>query len=175
MNEKGKNDYFFLASNDVTIIVLKVTPVDERRYVTGIEFYGDRQVCHFVETMGRCYCQGKCNKDWIVVGKCELLGSLGVSHKKQTVNQICYIKEGSRVHNISFKRDNIGFLNIKFHTEEINFKVGNFLLTEASNGLFQDLVLNPIYLFEILTFTCKFKGEKSSGILEADFIATGQN
>ena len=134
--------------------------MDERGYVSGIEFYGDRRVCHFVEALGKCYCQGKCNMDWIKMGEYELLGSLGVSHKKQTVNQICYIKEGSKVRNISFKRDNVGFLNIKFHNEEINFKDGNFLLTEAGNSLFQDLVLNPIYLFDILTFACYYKGEK---------------
>ena len=110
--------------------------------------------------MGRCYCQGKCNKDWVVVGKYELLGRLGVSKKKQMVSQLCHIKEGNRVRNLSFKRDNVGFLDIKFHTEEINFKDGNFLLTEASNGLFRDIVLNPIYLFEIFTFTCEYKEEK---------------
>ena len=46
--KKGKGDYFFIASNEVTIIVVKVTPVEERMYVTGIEFYGDRRSCHFV-------------------------------------------------------------------------------------------------------------------------------
>ena len=101
----------------MTIIVVKVTPIEERKYVTGIEFYGDHRTCHFVETMGRCFCQGKCNKDWVIVGKYELLGRLGISNKKQMVSQLCYMKEGERVGNLSFKRDNFGFLDIKFHTE----------------------------------------------------------
>ena len=145
----------------MTIIIVKVTP-KERKYVTGIEFYGDQRTCLFMETMGRCLCQGKCNKDWVVEGKYELLGRLGISNKKQMVSQLCYIKEGDRIRNLSFKRDNFGFLDIKFHTEETNFKDGNFLLKEASNGLFQDLVLNPLYLFEVFSFTCEYKEEKNN-------------
>jgi len=158
--KKGKGDYFFIASNEVVIIVVKVTPIEDRKYVTGIEFFGDRRTCLYMETMGRCLCKDKCNKDWVVEGKYDFLGRLGTSNKKQLVSQLCYIKEGARIRNLSFRRDNFGFLDIKFHTEEINFKDGNFLLTEASNGLFQDLVLNPLYLFEVFTFTCEFKEEK---------------
>ena len=70
------------------------------------------------------------------------------------------IQEGARIRNISFKRDNFGFLDIKFHTEEISFKDRNFLLTEACNSLFQDSVLNPLYLFEVYSFTCEYKEAK---------------
>ena len=51
-------------------------------------------------------------------------------------------------------------MDLKFHTEEVMLKEGNFLLTEAQNSLLQDLVLNPLYLFEISSFTCDYKERK---------------
>ena len=110
-----------------------------------------------METMGRCLCKDKCNKDWVVEGKYDFLDRMGTSNNKQLVSQICYIREGARIRNISFKRDNFGFLDIKFHTEEVMLKEGNFLLTEARNSLLQDLVLNPLFLFEVSSFTCEYK------------------
>ena len=129
-------------------------------YVTGIEFHGNRRVCLSVETMGKCLCEDRCNKDWIVEGKYDFIDRMGTSNNKQLVSQICYIQEVARIRNISFKRDNFGFLDIKFHTEEISFKDRNFLLTEACNSLFQDSVLNPLYLFEVYSFTCEYKEAK---------------
>ena len=113
-----------------------------------------------METIGKCLCDDRCIKDWVVEGKYDFLDRMGTSNNKQLVSQICYIREGARIRNISFKRDNFGFLDVKFHTEEIRFKEGNFLLTEARNGLLQDLVLNPLFLYEVFSFTCEYKEAK---------------
>ena len=158
--KKGKSDHFFIANNGVVFIIVKVTPIEDRRYVTGIEFYGNRKVCISTERMGLCLCEDRCNKDWVVEGRYDFIDRMGTSNNKQLVSQICYIQEGARIRNISFKRDNFGFLDIKFHTEEISFKDKNFLLTEACNSLFQDSVLNPLYLFEVYSFTCEYKEAK---------------
>ena len=59
-------------------------------------------------------------KDWIREGELpELLGKLGVSHKNQVIHEVYYIEQGSPIRNISFLRDNIGFVDIKFHTEKV--------------------------------------------------------
>ena len=96
----------------------------------------------------------------VVEGKYDFLDRMGTSNDKQMVSQICYVPEEARIQNISYKRDNFGFLDLKFHTEEVILKEGNFLLTEARNSLLQDLVLNPLYLFEISSFTCDYKERK---------------
>ena len=41
--KKGKSDHFFIANNEVVFIIVKVTPIEDRRYVTGIEFYGNHR------------------------------------------------------------------------------------------------------------------------------------
>ena len=159
--KKGKNDHFLMVGwEEAAIIIVKVSPIEDRKYVSGIEFYSNRRICTPMKIIGACLCYKRCIKDLVVEGEYDFIDRLGTSNDKQMVSQICYIPEETGIRNISYKRDNFGFLDIRFHTEEVELKEGNFLLTEARNNLLQDLVLNPLYLFEISTFTCEYKKQK---------------
>ena len=159
--KKGKTDHFLMVGwEEAAVIIVKVSPIEDRKYVSGIEFYGNRRICTPMKIIGACLCYERCIKDLVVEGKYDFIDRLGTSNDKQMVSQICYIPEETGIRNISYKRDNFGFLDIRFHAEEVELKEGNFLLTEARNNLLQDLVLNPLYLFEISTFTCEYKKQK---------------
>ena len=157
---RGKDENFLFATGEAAIIVVKVTPIEDCRYVSGIEFYKNRRICTPMKIIGKCLCYDRCIKDLVVEGKYDFIDGMGTSNDKQMVSQICHIPEGTGIKNISYKRDNFGFSNIKFHIEEEELNKGNFLLTEARNRLLQDQILNPLYLFEISTFTCEYKGQK---------------
>ena len=113
-----------------------------------------------MKIIGKCLCYDRCIKDLVVEGKYDFIDRLGTSNDKQMVSQICYIPEETGIKNISYKRDNFGFLDIKFHPEEVELKECNFLLTEARNNLLQDQILNPLYLHSISSFTCEYKERK---------------
>ena len=161
--KKGKTDQFCMVGwEEAAVIIVKVSPIGNCKYVSGIEFYGNRRICTPMKIIGpwACLCDDMCIKDVVVEGEYDFICRLGTSDDRQLVSQICYIPEGTGIRNISYKRDNLGFLDIKFHTEETNLKEGNFLLTEARYNLLQDQVLNPLYLFGISTFTCEYKKHK---------------
>ena len=107
--KKGKNDHFLMATGEAAIIVVKVSPIEDQRYVSGIEFYGNRRICTSMKIIGKCLCYNRCIKDVVVEGKYDFLDRMGTSNDKQMVSQSCYIPEKTRIQNISYKRDNFGF------------------------------------------------------------------
>ena len=62
--KKGKSDHFLIATGEAAIIVVKVSQIDDRKYVSGIEFYGNRRICTSMKIIGKCLYYDRCIKIW---------------------------------------------------------------------------------------------------------------
>ena len=106
-----------------------------KTYISGEEFHGVDpnkcgQVCHCILEIEICTCTPKCIME---IKKCicapEILGVLGESNKDQIIHGTYHIEQKKPIKNVSFRRENIGFEEIKFHVKEVMFGEQNFLMT----------------------------------------------